>query len=85
MSQTKFKKILAIGLGNIVSGMLFGTGCLIVEHIDDSWSPADPTAQEDKTTPPKMAKSANASAVSNDRLALSTQQINKLKQYLDNN
>jgi hypothetical protein len=86
VSQTKFKQILAIGLGNIVSGMLFGTGCLIVEHIDESWSPADNIAQaEDKTTPTKMAKSANASAVSNDRLALSPQQISKLKQYLDNN
>jgi hypothetical protein len=86
VSQTKFKQILAIGLGNIVSGMLFGTGCLIVEHIDDSWSPTDNTAQaEDKTTSPKATKSANANAVSGDRLALSAQQINKLKQYLDNN
>ena len=71
MNQTKFKQILAIGLGNIVSGMLFGTGCLIVEHIDDSWSPADNIAQEeDKTTPTKTAKSANDSDVSNDRLWL---------------
>jgi hypothetical protein len=51
--------------------MLFGTGCLIVEHIDDSWSPADNIAQEeDKTTPTKTAKSANDSDVSNDRLWL---------------
>jgi hypothetical protein len=52
--KTKFKRLLLIGLGNLVSGMFFGTGCVIVEHIDNTWwqSEADSSDEEDK---PKVA------------------------------
>ncbi len=41
MKTTKFKKLLLIGLGNIVSGIFFGTGCILIEHIDNTWWHAD--------------------------------------------
>ena len=33
----KFKKLLIKGLGTLISGMIFGIGCVIVEHIDNTW------------------------------------------------
>jgi hypothetical protein len=36
----KLKKLLLRGLGTLVSGMIFGTGCVIVDRID-SWSQAE--------------------------------------------
>jgi hypothetical protein len=32
-----FKRLLMIGLCNLISGIVFGAGCLIVEHIDSNW------------------------------------------------
>lgn len=48
--KTKFKRLLLIGLGNLVSGMFFGTGCIIIEHIDNTWwhAEADSSDEEDK-------------------------------------
>ncbi len=41
MKTTKFRKLLLVGLGNIVSGIFFGAGCIIVEHADNTWWHAD--------------------------------------------
>jgi hypothetical protein len=32
--KTKFRKLLFRGLCNLISGMVFGTGCLVAEHVD---------------------------------------------------
>lgn len=37
MKKTRFKQLLLVGLGNIASGMLFGAGCIIIEHADSTW------------------------------------------------
>jgi hypothetical protein len=83
MNQTRFRQLLAIGLGNIVSGMLFGTGCLIVEHADNSWWSAENVAEEETTPPKKIVKSTNIGSMSSSNLALSEQEIFKLRQSLD--
>jgi hypothetical protein len=31
------KRLLILGLCNLISGMVFGAGCLVAEHIDSSW------------------------------------------------
>jgi hypothetical protein len=33
----KFKKLLLRGLGTLISGIVFGAGCLVAEHIDSNW------------------------------------------------
>jgi hypothetical protein len=33
----RFKKLLRRGLGTLVSGMIFGVGCVVVDRVD-SWS-----------------------------------------------
>jgi hypothetical protein len=33
----KFKKLLRRGLGNLISGMIFAIGCVIVDRVDN-WS-----------------------------------------------
>ena len=32
-----FKMLLMIGLCNLTSGLVFGAGCLVAEHIDSNW------------------------------------------------
>jgi hypothetical protein len=32
-----FKRLLMLGLGNLISGIVFGAGCLLAEHIDSNW------------------------------------------------
>jgi hypothetical protein len=32
-----FKKLLILGLCNLTSGIVFGVGCLVAEHIDSNW------------------------------------------------
>jgi hypothetical protein len=70
MNANRHNKILSAGLlGNLISGMFFGTGCLIVEHIDSTWISKDDSAQEETTstrkvtdrnsTPPNDNTSAN--------------------------
>jgi hypothetical protein len=34
---TRFKELLLVGLGHIAAGIFFGTGCIIVEHADNTW------------------------------------------------
>lgn len=36
MKKYKLKKLLVIGLCNLTSGIFFGAGCIIVEHIDNT-------------------------------------------------
>jgi hypothetical protein len=65
MNANRHKRILSAGLlGNLISGMFFGTGCLIVEHIDNTWiSKEDSTTQE---TPSKQKVTERNSTPPND-------------------
>jgi hypothetical protein len=66
------KGVFAVVLGNLVSGMFFGTGCLIVEHIDNAWWPNDDTTAEVEPTPkPKIATRDSGSA--NDARLITSQ------------
>jgi hypothetical protein len=66
------KGVLAVVLGNLVSGMFFGTGCIIVEHIDNTWWPTDDnTAQEEPT--PKSKLTARHSVPENDARLITSQ------------
>ena len=60
MKKTRFKELLAVGLGNIVSGIFFGTGCILIEHADNLWlqpeTAQDENASETKTTATKQPK-----------------------------
>ncbi len=51
MKKTKFKRLLLVGLGNLVSGMFFGAGCIIVEHIDNTWWHAEANSSDDEEKP----------------------------------
>ncbi len=56
MNANRRNKILSAGLlGNLVSGMFFGVGCLIVEHIDSKWFADEDKAQQETTVKPKVA------------------------------
>ncbi len=49
MRKTRFKKLLWVGLGNIVSGIFFGVGCILVEHADNKWWNAETdTSQQEE-------------------------------------
>jgi hypothetical protein len=66
------KGVLAVVLGNLVSGMFFGTGCIIVEHIDNTWWPTDDTTAEAEPNPnPKVA--ARNSVTANDARLITSQ------------
>jgi hypothetical protein len=66
------KGVFAVVLGNLVSGMFFGTGCIIVEHIDNTWWPTDDTTAEAEPTPkPKVA--ARNSVTANDARLITSQ------------
>jgi hypothetical protein len=32
-----FKRLLMLGFCNLTSGIVFGAGCLVAEHIDSNW------------------------------------------------
>lgn len=61
MKKTRFKELLAVGVGNIVSGIFFGTGCILIEHADNLWihpeTAQDESVSETKTTATKQPKS----------------------------
>jgi hypothetical protein len=64
--------IFTVVLGNLVSGIFFGTGCIIVEHIDNVWWPTDDnTAQEQ--IDPKSKVAARHPAPENDAKLLTSQ------------
>jgi hypothetical protein len=41
----KFKKLLRRGLGTLMSGMIFGVGCVIVDRVDNWSQGEDPPEQ----------------------------------------
>jgi hypothetical protein len=41
----KFKKLLLRGLGTLISGMIFGVGCVIVDRVDN-WSQAEDSPEK---------------------------------------
>lgn len=41
----KFKKLLIKGLGTLISGMIFGVGCVIVDRVDN-WSQGEDTSEK---------------------------------------
>jgi hypothetical protein len=50
------KGVLTVVLGNLVSGMFFGTGCIIVEHIDNVWWPNDDNTAQTEPNPKPQTK-----------------------------
>jgi hypothetical protein len=48
-----FKRLLILGLCNLISGIVFGAGCLVAEHIDSNWW----QSQETSSTEPAMQTS----------------------------
>ncbi len=46
MPKIRYKELLVVGLGNIVSGIFFGVGCIIVEHVDNTWLHPETVAEE---------------------------------------
>jgi hypothetical protein len=46
MPKIRFKELLSVGLGNVVAGMFFGVGCIIVEHVDNTWLHPETVAEE---------------------------------------
>ncbi len=41
----KLKKLIRKGLGTLISGMIFGVGCVIVERVDN-WSQGEDTSEK---------------------------------------
>jgi hypothetical protein len=46
MTKIRYKELLVVGLGNVVSGIFFGTGCILVEHVDNTWLHPETVAEE---------------------------------------
>jgi hypothetical protein len=70
MTKIRYKELLVVGLGNVVSGIFFGTGCIIVEHVDNTWLHPETVAEE--TVEPKHKSTAiikKATPVDNTELA----------------
>jgi hypothetical protein len=66
------KGVFAVLLSNLVSGMFFGTGCIIVEHVNSAWWPDDDnTAQVDSN--PKSKVATRNSVTANDAKLLTSQ------------
>jgi hypothetical protein len=57
MTKIRYKELLVVGLGNIASGMFFGAGCIIVEHVDNTWLHPETVAEE--TVEPKQKSTAS--------------------------
>jgi hypothetical protein len=70
MTKIRYKELLMVGLGNVVAGMFFGVGCIIVEHVDNTWLHPETVAEE--TVEPKQKSTATvkkASPADNTELA----------------
>ena len=52
LKKFRVRRLLVLGLCNLTSGIVFGAGCLIAEHIDSSW-----WQSRDGATPEKVAAS----------------------------
>ena len=49
MKKTSLKRLLAVGLGNIVSGIFFGTGCILIEQADKTWIHPETISQDESS------------------------------------
>jgi hypothetical protein len=47
MKKTRLKRLFIVGLGNVVSGIFFGTGCILVEQADRTWIHPEAISQDD--------------------------------------
>jgi hypothetical protein len=56
MPKIRYKELLMVGLGNVAAGMFFGVGCIIVEHVDNTWLHPENVAEE--TVEPKQKSTA---------------------------
>ena len=52
LQKFRVRRLLVLGLCNLTSGIVFGAGCLIAEHIDSNW-----LQSRDGATPEKVAAS----------------------------
>ena len=57
IKKIQFNPVLRIALGNIVSGMLFGTGCILVERAGNTLWPSESTDREQEDVAPAKQKS----------------------------
>jgi hypothetical protein len=62
MTKIRYKELLVVGLSNIASGMFFGAGCIIVEHVDNTWLHPENVAEEAAEPTPKSAKTVKKSS-----------------------
>jgi hypothetical protein len=49
MKKTRLKRLFVVGLSNIVSGIFFGTGCILVEQADKTWIHPETISQDDSS------------------------------------
>jgi hypothetical protein len=50
MQKTRLKRLLVVGLGNVVSGIFFGTGCILVEQADRTWIHPETISQDESSS-----------------------------------
>jgi hypothetical protein len=50
MKKIRLKRLLLVGLGNIVSGIFFGTGCILIEYADNTWFHPETISQDDSSS-----------------------------------
>jgi hypothetical protein len=49
MKKTRLKRLLVVGLSNIVSGIFFGTGCILIEQADKTWIHPETISQDESS------------------------------------
>ena len=54
MKKTRLKELLVVGLSNVISGVFFGTGCIMIEHADNTWWHNE-SASDEETIPEKKS------------------------------
>jgi hypothetical protein len=75
MKKTRLKELFLVGLSNVVSGVFFGTGCIMIEHADNAWwhnenASDEETIPEQKSVAVKKNPTKTKPApVDNDELA----------------
>jgi hypothetical protein len=60
MKKTRLKRLLVVGLGNIVSGIFFGTGCILIEQADKTWIHPETISQDDSSDDEAPVKRSTA-------------------------
>jgi hypothetical protein len=61
MTKIRYKELLVVGLGHVVSGIFFGMGCILVEHVDNTWLHPDNVAEETVEPKPKSTATVKKS------------------------